>query len=139
MIRFEHINLVVKDIEKSLVFYKAIFPEWKIRDKGQTEWYGKARNWCHFGDDDTYIALNDNADKVSRDLTGHQAGLAHFCFEIKNLKAITKRLEKAGFSAHSRGNDNPFRENIYFLDPDGIEVEFVEYFSDLFCERNSTV
>tara|TARA_R110001583_G_scaffold33943_2_gene114538 strand:- start:2722 stop:3141 length:420 start_codon:yes stop_codon:yes gene_type:complete len=139
MIRFEHINLVVKDINKSLSFYKAVFPEWVMRDSGEGEWSGKERQWCHFGNENTYIAFNNNADEDARDLAGHQAGLAHFCFEINNIKALTKRLEEAGFSAHSRGDEHPFRQNIYFIDPDGIEVEFVEYFSDLKSERNSTV
>ena len=139
MIRFEHINVVVKDIEKSLNFYKAAFPEWSVRDSGKGEWSGKARNWCHFGDKQTYLALNDSADAAPRDLAGHQAGMAHFAFEVNNIKALTARMQEAGFTAHSRGNDNPFRHNIYFLDPDGLEIEFVQYFSDLISERNSTI
>jgi catechol 2,3-dioxygenase-like lactoylglutathione lyase family enzyme len=34
MIHFEHINLVIKDLEKSLAFYKAAFPHWHIRNEG---------------------------------------------------------------------------------------------------------
>ena len=139
MIRFEHINIVVQDIKKSLLFYQAAFPEWRVRDSGQGEWSGKARNWCHFGNDTIYLALADNAETAPRELAGHQAGLAHFAFEVNNLKAVTARLEIAGFNPHVRGPENPFRANIYFLDPDGLEIEFVEYLSDLTCERNSTV
>ena len=139
MIRLEHINLVVADIAASLTFYKAAFPEWAVRDFGEGEWSGKAREWLHFGDDTTYISFNNNAQSVARDLTGHQAGLAHFAFEISSLKALQQRLLDAGFDHRVRGDDNPYRHNIYYIDPDGNEVEFVQYFSDLNAQRNSTV
>ncbi len=35
------------------------------------------------------------------------------------------------------GKNNQQLENAYFIDPNGFEVEFVEYLSDLPCERNS--
>ncbi len=139
MIRFEHINIVVQDIEKSLAFYKAAFPEWRIRDSGQGEWSKKPRHWCHFGDDTTYIVLANNAETAPRDLAGHQAGLAHFAFEVTNLEALSARLQKSGFQPRIRGPKHPFRANIYFIDPDGLEIEFVEYSSDLASERNSSI
>lgn len=139
MIRLEHINLVVKDITTSLYFYQSAFPEWKVRDSGVGEWSGKSREWLHFGDDTTFITLNNNADTPARELLGHQAGIAHFAFEINNIKALQMRLQDAGFQYRSRGDDNPYRHNIYYLDPDGNEIEFVQYFSDLSAQRNSTV
>jgi hypothetical protein len=33
-------------------------------------------------------------------------------------------------------NEEAFRKNVYFVDPSGFEVEFVEYLSDLPEERN---
>ncbi|MFA0724985.1 VOC family protein, partial [Vibrio sp. 10N.222.49.E5] len=38
MIQLEHVNLVVKDIPEMLVFYKAAFPHWYVRDEGKGEW-----------------------------------------------------------------------------------------------------
>jgi len=139
MIRLEHINLVVKDITRSVTFYQAAFPEWTVRESGTGEWSGKAREWLHLGDDNTYITFNNNAQSASRDLSGHQAGIAHFAFEIGNLKALQQRLSEAGFDYRVRGDEHPHRHNIYYIDPDGNEVEFVQYFSDLSSERNSTV
>ena len=139
MIYLEHINLVVNDIEKMLAFYQAAFPHWRVRDKCQGDWYGKERIWIHFGDDQQYIALSDNGEGTNRNLEGHQVGLAHFAYVIDNLDAMVKRLEQAGFPFDKDGSDDPFRKNIYFLDPAGFEVEFVEYLSDIPSERNSTV
>ncbi|WP_019613847.1 VOC family protein [Psychromonas ossibalaenae] len=139
MIRLEHLNLVVKDIQISLAFYQAAFPEWIIRDGGESEWYGKPRNWVHFGDHNLYLTLNDNGEQESRKLTGHQVGIAHFAFEVGDIEGLTHRLQNAGFKPRIRGPEHPFRQNIYFIDPDGNEVEFVQYFSDLTAQRNLNI
>jgi catechol 2,3-dioxygenase-like lactoylglutathione lyase family enzyme len=135
--KLEHINLVVSDIEQSLGFYRAAFPHWKVRSEGQGEWYGVKRNWIHFGDEYNYIALNDDGVEKSRDLCGHQIGLAHFAFVTQNLNALITRLNQAGFEVSKKGVLNEHRNNAYFIDPNGFEVEFVEYFTDIPAERNN--
>ncbi len=137
MIYIEHLNLVVDDIPKMLRFYQAAFPHWSIRDEGNSDWYGKPRKWLHFGDDYSYIALSDNGEGDNRNLIGHQVGLAHFAYVTNNLDAMIARLLTAGFEIAKDGGDNKYRKNIYFLDPAGFEVEFVEYLSDLPKLRNS--
>lgn len=137
MVRLEHVNLVGKSIENSLAFYQAAFPHWRIRTEGGGEWYGKPRRWVHFGDDYQYLAISDFGEGENRDLTGHSVGLAHFAFAVENLEALIKRLNQAGFPIYKNGSDSPYRNNIYFLDPDGFEVEFTEYLTDIPEQRNS--
>jgi len=137
MLHIEHLNLVVNDIPKTLTFYKAAFPNWYVRAEGTGEWSGVARNWLHFGDDYQYLTFNDDGVTENRDLSGHQVGLAHFAFVTNNLSAMKDRLAKAGFEVHKQGAEHSYRANLYFLDPNGFEVEFVEYFSDLPEQRNS--
>ena len=139
MIHLEHVNLVVTDIEKSLEFYQAAFPHWRVRDRGEGAWSGKRRTWVHFGDDYQYLVFGDNGVGENRDLEGHQVGLAHFAFVTQNIDAVIDRLAKAGFGIDKKGADEPHRRNIYFIDPDGFEVEFIQYLSDLPDERNLTV
>lgn len=133
----EHINLVVTDIPAVLEFYKAAFPHWRVRASGRAEWFGVKRNWVHFGDDCQYLTFNDDGVGENRDLAGHQPGLAHFAYVTDDLQAVIERLEKAGFEIAKPGAENRFRRNVYFFDPAGFEVEFVEYLSDLPAERNS--
>lgn len=137
MLYIEHLNLVVNDIPKTLTFYQAAFPHWKVRSEGTADWYGVTRHWLHFGDDYQYLTFNDDGVAENRDLSGHQVGLAHFAFVTNNLNEIKKRLAMAGFDVHKVGAEHPHRANLYFLDPNGFEIEFVEYFSDLPEERNS--
>jgi predicted enzyme related to lactoylglutathione lyase len=137
MLHIEHLNLVVNDIPQTLTFYQAAFPHWKIRAEGISQWSGVDRNWVHFGDDYQYLTFNDNGIGENRDLLGHQVGLAHFAFVTDNLTAIKNRLVKAGFDVHKEGVEHTHRANLYFLDPNGFEVEFVQYLSDIPQQRNS--
>ena len=135
--KLEHVNLVVSDINAMLKFYQAAFPYWSIRIEGEGTWYGKARRWVHFGDNDQYIAISDHGEGKNRNLSGHQIGLAHFAYVTNNLNAVIARLKHAGFAISKEGAVNPFRKNIYYIDPAGFEVEFVEYMSDVPSERNN--
>jgi len=136
MIQLEHINLVVSDIPAMLRFYQAVFPHWKVRDEGSGEWFGKARNWLHFGDDYQYIAMSDHGEGENRRIEGHQVGLAHFAYVTNNLDALINRLLEADFEIAKDGAQDTYRKNIYFIDPAGFEVEFVEYLSDDPKQRN---
>ena len=136
MIHLEHINLVVSDIPATLTFYQAAFPHWRIREEGEGQWLGKHRRWLHFGDDYQYLTFNDNGAGDNRDLDGHQAGLAHFGFVTGNMDALINRLAKAGFAVDKDGAEEQYRRNVYFIDPNGFEVEFVQYLSDLPEQRN---
>jgi len=133
----EHLNLVVKDIPTSLKFYQAAFPHWKIRSKGTALWYGVNRNWIHFGDDYQYLTFNDDGVAENRDLTGHQVGLAHFAFVTNNIQSVIDRLKAAGFDLAKDGAGNKHRHNVYYIDPDGYEIEFIEYLTDIPEERNN--
>ncbi|MED7788913.1 VOC family protein [Francisella sp. 19X1-34] len=134
--RLEHLNLIVKDIESMLSFYKLAFPHWYVRAQGKSDWYGVERNWVHFGDDFQYLTFNDNGQGDNRDLKSHTIGLAHFAYAVDDIESVKKRLLRAGFDAKS-GSENKYRKNVYFIDPSGYEVEFVEYCSDIPNERNS--
>ncbi len=136
MLTLEHINLVVSDIEKTLTFYQAAFPHWTVRGGGASKWYGKPRNWIHFGDDYQYLAFNDDGVGNNRDLTGHQVGLAHFAFVTADIQSVIDRLAQAGFAIDKAGAEDEYRSNVYFIDPSGYEVEFVQYHNDIPALRN---
>jgi len=136
MIHLEHVNLIVRDIEETLTFYRAAFPHWSVRGGDKGKWSGKPRNWVHFGDDYQYLAFGDNGIGENRDLAGHQVGLAHFAYVTDDIAGVIKRLADAGFSIAKDGMDDEYRQNIYFLDPNGYEVEFVQYNTDVPSLRN---
>lgn len=136
MIHLEHLNLIVRNMDKTLEFYQAAFPHWKIRGQGSGEWFGTFRQWLHFGDDYQFLTFNDNGLGENRDLKTNLMGLSHFAFVTNDMEAVISRLEKAGFAVDKAGAKATFRKNCYFIDPNGYEVEFVEYLSDVPEERN---
>jgi catechol 2,3-dioxygenase-like lactoylglutathione lyase family enzyme len=136
MLTIEHLNLVVNNIDDTIKFYQAIAPHWKIRSKGKGEWHGVPRNWVQFGDDFQFLTFNDNPTGSNRNLESNDLGLSHFAFSTANLDAATQRLQTAGFVIKTPLCENSHRKNIYFLDPNGYEVELVQYLSDIPSERN---
>ncbi len=97
MVRLEHANLVVKEIQPTLDFILTAFPEWRVRGEGEMSWYGRSRRWLHVGDEDYYLTLNDDGDEDNRDLAGHSAGLAHLGFVVDDVDSLIKRLTTKGY------------------------------------------
>ncbi len=139
MVRFEHANLVVKNIEDTLQFIQVAFPSWVVRGQGEMQWQDKTRRWLHVGSDDYYLTLNDGAQEKNRLLKGDAAGLAHLGFVVDDLDDVVSRLEKNGYKIDVSLAEHAFRKNIYFVDPEGFQFEFVQYFSEKTHERNSYV
>lgn len=134
--RLEHANLVVTAIEPTLAFLKAAFPGWRVRGEARDEFRGHPRRWVHFGDDESYVTLNDYGRGGQRDLNGREPGLAHLGFIVEGLDEIVSRLKAAGYEPNFWGPDHPHRRNVYYIDDEGLEFEFVEYLSDDPAERN---
>jgi catechol 2,3-dioxygenase-like lactoylglutathione lyase family enzyme len=139
--RIEHVNLVVTAIEPTAAFLTAAFPHWRIRGEGGGEWAGVPRRWVHLGDDDHYLTLNEfrippAARGRHRDLQSAEPGLAHIGFEVADLDTVVRRLTDAGYEPHHMGEVHPHRRNLYYVDDEGLEFEFVEYRSGVPAEKN---
>ena len=118
----EHVNLTVSDVDRSAGFYGDLFG-FRLRWRGKTADGAEA---AHVGDDRCYLALFQarRPGRPPRDYAG--VGLNHFGFVVDDLGAMKRRLASHGISPHSEQAYDPGRR-LYFLDPDGIEVELVEY------------
>ncbi|NQY89807.1 MAG: VOC family protein [Colwellia sp.] len=136
MMRLEHINLVVKEIEPTLNFLLTAFPEWSVRGSGSGEWGSTQRCWIHVGNDDYYITLNDKAEGKIRDINGVTPGVAHIAFVVDDLASLIERLTEKGFEVEIYGRKHPFRQTVYFNAPSGFQFEFIQYHSDKPEEKN---
>ena len=136
MVRLEHANLVVTEIEPTLHFLLTAFPHWRVRGRGEGTWASTARRWVHVGDDDYYICLNDGAHGEIRNLKGISPGLAHLGFVIDDLSALIERLTHSGFELDIVGRDHPYRSTVYYCDPAGFQFEFIQYCSNTAAEKN---
>jgi catechol 2,3-dioxygenase-like lactoylglutathione lyase family enzyme len=132
----EHANITVKNLDRTVAFIRAALPDWSVRGEGALQWYGKPVRWLHIGTEATYLALQDGGEGVALDWTGHQVGTKHIGIVVPSVDALVTRLAAAGHALDHAGGDHPHRKRAYFMDPDGLQFEFVEYLSDRPAERN---
>jgi len=118
----EHVNLTVSDIERSIRFYRDLFG-FKTRWQGHS---AAGQPAAHVGDERCYVALFQ-AERSGRMVVDMSAvGMNHFGFVVDDLDASREKLLGLGITPHHEADYEPGRR-LYFFDPDGIEVELVEY------------
>lgn len=132
----EHANITVKDIDGAVNFLAAALPSWSIRGQGEMSWYGKMIRWLHFGDDSTYVALQNGGEVEGVNRNEHQVGTKHIGIVVPSVNAVVERLKQAGYKLDHWGSDHPFRNNVYFFERDNLLFEFIEYKSANPAERN---
>jgi catechol 2,3-dioxygenase-like lactoylglutathione lyase family enzyme len=120
--RLEHVNLTVGDLERAVRFYEDVF-DFKVRWRGPID---GGRPAAHIGGDAFYLALfeTDAAGRAPYDYT--TVGVNHYGFVVDNLDDVLGRLAALGVECHLTADYAPGRR-AYFFDPDGQEVEVVEY------------
>lgn len=129
----EHANITVTSIDKATHFLSTAFPEFEVRGQGATD----NTRWVHFGDQTTYIALQQNHFLTpSKDEQYVSNGVNHLGFVVENLSQIEQRLMDAGFKKDPMSTDEEYRRRSYFYDENNVEWEFIEYKSDQNSLRN---
>lgn len=124
-LRFEHLNLACKNIDLSQKFYQTLFPDWYVRAEGI---YNGSR-WMHFGNDQFYLALNDYSGQNRVHQAYESIGINHVGFIIKDGEAMQKLLDNEGIEYYTL-TASETKHRIYVNDPDGNEIELVEYQPD---------
>lgn len=118
----EHVNLTVRDVERSAAFYCDLLGL-HVRWKGEIEGGRKA---AHVGDDRCYLALFEAGADGDVPYDYLAPGINHFGFVVDDLDATEARLRELCVDQLYKGDTPPGRR-IYFFDPDGQEVELVSY------------
>jgi catechol 2,3-dioxygenase-like lactoylglutathione lyase family enzyme len=118
--RFEHVNQSCKDLDATRQFYQTLFPDWYVRIEGeQGEW-----RWMHFGNNQFYLALNQPPD--TSNLTTSTGHLDHIGFVIEDGAAMQAILDAHGIDYEIYQSPET-KMRIYVNDPDGTQVELVQY------------
>lgn len=119
--RLEHVNLTVADLERSVAFYTDLL-DLHVRWRGHTS---AGREAVHLGDDQWYLALFEG-EAQPMEIDYGRVGYNHFGVVVDDLDDTTSRLAGLGATIHLEAEEEPFRR-AYFYDPDGYEVELVQY------------
>ena len=133
----EHANITVSDLDATVAFYQTAFPAFKIRGGGAEAVEGGFKRWLHLGTKDTYVALSQVPETLRvRNLNYDKNGFNHIGFVVGDVNAIAERLSAKGYRKTYPRQEEPSRIREYFADPDGNEIEFVEYLTENWAERN---
>lgn len=124
MIRFDHTRLRVADLDASIAFYQKLgFEEGERKDSPQ----GNRLAFCTLPGQSHKLELCQNPDgppQVPEDLV-------HTCVRVPDLIAYCQRVEDLGIEIWPENWHAKFsageRKMAFVTDPDGYEVEILEY------------
>ena len=128
----EHANISVTDVDEAIRFFTTALPDFRVRhDSGP----GPHR-WVHLGTDTTYFCLTQMEEPAEGSFERRQPGYNHVGFAVEDADALRERMLAAGYREGFVPDPHPHRRRVYFIDNNGMEYEFVQYYSDDFAERN---
>lgn len=133
LMRMEHANITVTDIEAAKRFLKIAFPEFEVRGTGMSRNDEHSKRWEHFGTHERYLALEQLEPSGSTDRAPYRdPGVNHIGFVVEDLRALRDRLVGAGYRAGdvNEEGEGPARLRSYIFDDLGMEWEFVQYLTD---------
>ncbi|ASD64970.1 VOC family protein [Bdellovibrio bacteriovorus] len=114
----DHLQLVVKDLEKTKKFYSAVFESLGVPMGGE----GPGFFWC----DELFISAVDSPASA-----GKLTGRTHLAFQAKDRDMVKKFYEvalKSGGQDNGAPGERPYHPGYYaafVLDPDGNNIEAV--------------
>lgn len=132
----EHANLSVIAPEKTIHLITTAIPTWRVRGKGEMDWFGETIEWYHVGDDKSYIAIQSGGSGEADDWKKSWTGVKHIGIAVPDLSALIERLAAQGYHPDHFGPPHPHRKNVYFIDHHNIQFEFTEYLSAINSEKN---
>ena len=129
----EHIQYECSDLDQMTSFYSKVF-DWHLRGSGTEIGPEKTYAWVHIGTDSSYVSFRSPYNGANYDISKRHY-TDHFGVVVDNLSLIIDRLNKIGVEYTLKG-DHPYRKRIYIKDPDGNEIEVIQYLSEEASERN---
>ena len=110
----DHVNMRVKHLDESVVFYKKLFG-FKVK-KEQPEQNSKI-----IGNDNIKLCIYEDPEMSP------EGGIAHFGFNIENFDEIMEKCKTLGIEVLYDGPVQFERsQSIYIKDPNGYEIELSE-------------
>jgi catechol 2,3-dioxygenase-like lactoylglutathione lyase family enzyme len=113
-----HIHLVVRDLHRSVRFYREVF--------GMTERFRVGSDMVFLSTPGSRDLITLNRDEAAAANAGKNGGIAHFGFRLldrSQLDAAIQEVERAGGRLVSRGEHAPGVPYAYVADPEGYVIE----------------
>jgi len=127
--KYNHIALSVKDLERSVEFYKEVFGFIEVKRLEREDLAIKIVLLKLNTEDDLHLELVqpyepvENQDNFSDLKT---LGLKHICFEVENVDEEYKRLKSKGHEVIEPKEGKSIKKYFFVKDPDGFIMELCE-------------
>jgi predicted enzyme related to lactoylglutathione lyase len=136
----EHCNLTVSDLDGALDFFLKVFPEFKLRKKGNLvdempDGQTMTTPWAHVGTEISYLALQGPPHGMSFQPPVNTY-FNHMGFVVEDIEQTLTRVKSAGYERVRVDYTHPHRKRAYAWVFDDNVLEFVEYSSERPEERN---
>ena len=115
-----HIHLMVRDLDRSLAFYKRVF--------GLDERFREGRHMVFLNTPGSQDLITLNEDPREANVAGANGGVNHFGFRLNegsDLESAIRDVEEAGGTVVTRGEHAPGVPFLYIRDPDGYLIELL--------------
>lgn len=128
----DHVNIIVNDLEESILFYHKIF-NFKIMEDSRIDNISPNKLGTPYVimgvKECAYLALSQSLQKGDGQNKG-PIHIAHFGFHVTDFDTVITKLKAAAvtFSYGEKFLEWPHSRSIYILDPNGHEIELVERF-----------
>ena len=114
-----HVSVIVADLEKSLDFYIQVLGMTQDDSRPDLGYQGA---WLQVGEQQIHLLALPNPDSTT-DRPDHVGRDRHTALSVNNIDAVILRLEQANID-YTKSKSG--RAAIFFRDPDGNGLEFVE-------------
>ena len=115
-----HIHLMVRNLDRSLTFYKRVF--------GLEERFREGRHMVFLNKPGSQDLITLNEDPQEGEVAGVNGGVNHFGFRLTDssgLDGAITEVEAAGGTLIKRGEHAPGVPFAYIRDPDGYVIELL--------------
>lgn len=121
-LKFDHLNLTVNDIQKSIDWYGQVFG-FELVEKGIST---EGRNWAIIARNDNMVCMTEFPNRKSADSDDgeryHQ--IYHFGVRVVDAAEWEARVKRYGLQLYYGGvNEYPFSRSWYVRDPSGHTIE----------------
>jgi glyoxylase I family protein len=127
---FDHLDLVVSSLERSLPFYRELLEPLGVTRWGEVE--GERGETIHYGGGETISgAIGLREKQADGDVDRYAPGVHHVAFHAPSREMVDERarwLRSVGAEIESGPEEYGYREGYYavfFYDPDGLKLEIV--------------
>jgi len=128
----EHTNISVSDVDEAIRFFTTAMPDFRVRhDSGPGP-----KRWVHLGTDCTYMSINQVSDPAEGQFKRLYPGYNHIGFVVEDADALRERMLSAGYREGFVPEPHPCRKRVYFVDNDGMDYEFIQYYSYDILKKN---